>query len=386
MKKIFLGFGLLSFLGVVHAAVPTVADFPFEREIQLPSLSDRQEVQVDLDRDVLQAVNERFGNIALFDKQNTPIGYSVFFQDFHRLNSVDVKEVSSQKGDEAMSAISDDDVLTTFTFDERTDGRDASWVLLDLKEATPITRLEVFTPDRAIIRSISIEGGMTEDTLKTIVSKRPMQQRFELTTDPIRFLKISFWGVQVKIDDIRVTAAATGSLYFSALPGKDIRLLYGGDVDRILYTQRISNKKESVPFARLGRERINSQFPIDKDEDDVNIEEDNCPLIANHSQKDSDDDRIGDACDNAPEKLNSRQEDTDHDGVGDIIDNCKLVVNPDQADRDDDGWGDACDNAHAHAMESISLALWIKIVGAGAILLLLLFGLWQVRRTKKLKK
>ena len=384
MKKIFLGFGLLSLLGVVHAAVPTVADLPFEREIQLPSLSDRQEVQVDLDRDVLQAVNERFGNIALFDKQNTPLEYSVFFQDFHRLNSVTVKEVSSQKGDIAMSAISDDDVLTTFTFDERADGRDASWVLLDLKEALPLSRLEVFTPDGAIIRSISIEGGMTEDNLKTIVSKRIMQQRFELTTDPIRFLKISFWGVQVKIDDIRITAAATGSLYFSALPGKDIRLLYGGNVDRILYTQRISDKKASVPLARLGRERINSQFPIDEDGDGVDIEEDNCPLVANHSQKDSDDDRVGDACDNAPEKLNSRQEDTDHDGVGDIIDNCKLVVNPDQADRDDDGWGDACDNAHA--MEPMALALWVKIVGAGAILLLLLFGLWQVRRTKKLKK
>jgi hypothetical protein len=384
MKKIFLGFGILSIVGVANAAVPTVGDFPFERDVQLPSLSDKQEVQVDLDRDVLQAVNERFGNIALFDKQNTPFEYSVFFQDFHRLNSIDVKEVSSQKGDMTMSAISDDDVLTTFVFDERADGRDASWVLLDLGEDVPLSRVEVFTPDGAIIRSIAIEGGMTADSLKTIVSKRTMQQRFELTTDSLRFLKISFWGVQIKIDDIRVTAGATGSLYFSTLPGKDIRLLYGGDGDRILYSQRISDKKVALPLARLGRETINTQFPVDKDGDGVNIEEDNCPLVANHSQKDSDDDRVGDACDNAVETLNSRQEDTDRDGVGDIIDNCKLVVNPDQADRDNDGWGDACDNAHE--TEPMVIALWIKMIGAGAIILLLLFGLWQVRRTKKLKK
>ena len=385
MKKLLLGIGSLSFIGFVQAATPTVADFPFEREIQLPSLSNRQEVQVNLERDVLQNLNERFGNIALFDKQNTPIKYSVFFRGFHRLDTVAVKGVSSQKEALSLSTIADDNVLTTFTFDERIDGRDASWVLLDLGEEVPLTRLEVFTPEGAIIRSIAIEAGLTEDSLKTIVSKRTMQQRLELTTNPIRFVKISFWGVQVKIDDIRMTAGATGALYFSTLPGKNIRLLYGGDVDRILYTQRISDKKEgSVSLARLGRETINNQFSVDSDGDGKKITEDNCPFISNRSQDDTDGDRIGDKCDNAIETLNSRQEDTDRDGVGDIIDNCKLVVNPNQADKDNDGWGDACDNAHE--TEPIATSLWIKIVGAGAIVFFLLFGLWQVRRTQKLKK
>lgn len=385
MKHILLGIGLLSLTGVVQAALPTVVDFPFERAIQLPSLSAREEVRVDLDREVLQEVNNRFGNIALFDRQNTPIEYSVFFQDFHRLSSPTVKEVSSQKGDMTMAALSDDDVLTTFTFDERVDGREASWALLDLGENVPLTRLEIFTPESANIRSVAIDGGITEDSLKPIISKRSFQQRLELNVDTVRFVKISFWGVQVKIDDIRITAGATGTLYFSTLPGKKIRLLYGGSEDRILYTARISEKKEGVSsIAQMGRVTINGQFPVDKDDDGVDITEDNCPFVSNSSQKDSDGDRVGDACDNAPEVINSRQEDTDRDGVGDTIDNCKLVPNADQADRDNDGWGDACDNAHA--TEPMVVSGWIKMIGAGAILLLLLFGLWQVRRTRKLKK
>lgn len=385
MKKIFLGFGILSFFGVAHAALPVIADFPFERDVQLPSFSAKEEVQLELDRDVLQSINDRFGNIALFDQQNASIEYGAFFQEFHRVKTAEVVAVSSEKGMSDSAAIIDDDVLTNFTFDERVDGRDASWVLLDLGEDVPLSRLEVFVPENAKIRSIGVEGGLTEDSLKPIISKRPLQQRIELSTDMMRFVKISFWGVQVKIDDIRITAGATGTLYFTTLPGKNIRLLYGGDVDRIIYTERISKKKKGTfPLAHMGRVTINKYFPVDKDEDGKDITEDNCPFVSNRSQSDSDGDRIGNACDNAVDVINSRQEDTDHDGIGNVIDNCKLVSNSDQADRDEDGWGDACDNAHEK--DSAFWSGWIRIIGSGAIILLLLFGLWQVRRTKKLKK
>lgn len=385
MKKIFLGIGLLSVIGFAQAAAPTVVDFPFEREVQLPFLSTQKEVRVDLDREVLQEVNDRFGNIALFDRQNTPIEYSVFFQDFHRVKKIDVLDVSSRKGGDNDLVIADDNVLTTFTFDERVDGRDASWALLDLGEDVPLSRLEIFIPENANIRSVAIDGGVTKDSLRPIVSKRSFQQRLELNTNSVRFVKVSFWGVQVKVDDIRITAGTTGTLYFSTLPGKKIRLLYGGAGDRILYTARISDKREDVSsVAQMGRVTINGQFPLDKDGDGVDIMEDNCPFVSNHSQSDSDGDRVGNECDNAREVINSRQEDIDRDGIGDVIDNCKLVSNGNQADRDNDGWGDACDNAYAS--EPMVFSGWIKMIGAGAILLLLLFGLWQVRRTRKLKK
>ncbi len=376
MKKIIFGFGILFMITGVEAAIPSVVDFPFEKEIQLPSLSSRKEVQVQLDKEVLQAVNKRFGNFSIFDKQNTPIEYSVFFQDFHRIKNIDVLQTSSMKGEFPKETIADNDVLTTFTFDERTDGRNDSWVLLDLGKETPLTRLEVFFSDRANVRSIAVEGGSTQEELKTLIAKRPMQQRIELNTEPIRYIKISFWGVQVKIDDIRVTAGQSGAVYFSTLPGKKLRMLYGGnEVDRITYTERISSEKNSLLMAYTGKQKFNSQFPSDTDGDRVEIQEDNCPFISNSSQKDNDGDRIGNECDNAPDVMNSRQEDIDRDGVGDIIDNCKLVANPFQLDRDNDGWGDECDNAHANESGMPSSSYIIKLVSAIVAFLLLLTGL-----------
>lgn len=58
----------------------------------------------------------------------------------------------------------------------------------------------------------------------------------------------------------------------------------------------------------------------DEDGDEICLENDNCPTIANRNQLDE-----------------------DGDGVGDLCDNCPKIANPNQADRDSDGQGDACD-------------------------------------------
>ena len=71
----------------------------------------------------------------------------------------------------------------------------------------------------------------------------------------------------------------------------------------------------------------------DADGDGVPDSHDNCPTVANTSQRNTDGDRFGDACDR----------DNDADGVADSHDNCPGTANADQADRDGDGAGDACD-------------------------------------------
>ncbi|MBN2275406.1 MAG: thrombospondin type 3 repeat-containing protein [Bacteroidales bacterium] len=71
----------------------------------------------------------------------------------------------------------------------------------------------------------------------------------------------------------------------------------------------------------------------DDDNDGILDASDNCPLAGNFSQMDWNSNGIGDACD-----------DSDGDGITDEKDVCRQLSNPEQIDTDNDGIGDACDN------------------------------------------
>lgn len=91
-------------------------------------------------------------------------------------------------------------------------------------------------------------------------------------------------------------------------------------------------------------------------EDGTSITYDNCIGVPNTNQKDSDLDQIGDACDedidgdtisNVEEEmqgLNAQSADSDQDGFRDDLDLCPLVTSRLNIDSDMDGKGDACDN------------------------------------------
>jgi len=333
----------------VFAAVPSPADFPFERKILMSQrIKGMADVKVILDPFVLRQVNERFSNFNLVNSRNEEVAYSLFSTPFDQIMDLEVLDFSSRK-EEIPENLIDNSVLTSFSFDKRKDGRDGSWVLIDLGETQSINRLNFFPKHRAKIKQVEIMTGQDSEDLKVISAKRPFKRFIDVRSSLIRYIKVTFWGISIKMDDIRIVADGRVAVYFEAKEGESYKILYGGpEVNLIRYKAKSDEAKEGdFILANLSKEVQNSLFPKDYDGDGINNDHDNCPFIPNPPQEDFDADRVGNICDNALKVRNSRQFDTDNDGVGDIIDNCKLEWNPLQGDIDGDDFGDACDSAYA---------------------------------------
>jgi hypothetical protein len=379
MKNIILTLSTAFFIQTVFAGIPTLTEFPFQRDITVSSTG---QTEIFLEESLLNEVNEKFSNFDIFDENNNEVPFSLFFKDFNVLKNTKVVDVSSQK--ESLSQyLIDDNVFTTFRFDEKTDGKDPSWALIDLGEMRPINQLKIFTPETGMtIRYIEILGGKTKDDLKTIFSKRSFATISDFASPEVRFVKVLFWGTNVKIDDIRITASARAKAYFNAEKQKNYKILYGGEkVDLIRYQKRITKEAKAPLFGILSKQKANPIAPKDFDNDGFDSENDNCPFLANPSQKDTDGDRVGDECDNAKDIKNSRQIDTDRDGVGDILDNCKFDANADQSNVDNDQFGDVCDNVNMKAKLNLSANILYVISFLG--ILLSIGGGWFFLKTRK---
>ncbi len=352
MRKIFLiGLALLSIFSVktVFGGAPNVTSFPYQKDVIIPAVSWEQKVAIDLDDTTMHQVNQRFSNINIYDSQNEEVPFQVYYDEFARITDSIVLTTSSHK-DGKVEFLVDNDPLSTFIFDEKIDKADASWYIVDLGEPQRVVRAKIFVPEGRV-RYMEIKGGMTQEDMRTLVSKRPYIWQSDFHSPLVRYLKVSLWGVGVKVDDSKFYHGDKASMYFDAKPQEKYRVLYGGPVDLIRYKKRTGSAQKYDIQGQLTKEIFNPSFPEDFDEDGLNNDVDNCPFISNASQSDSDEDRVGNKCDNASEVKNANQYDTDFDGVGDIIDNCMLMPNPDQKDRDKDGYGDECDNANAQDID-----------------------------------
>ncbi|MCF7906213.1 thrombospondin type 3 repeat-containing protein [Candidatus Gracilibacteria bacterium] len=369
----------------VLAAVPGITEFPYEKTIIVPNVSSPTRVKVRLDETVMQAINQRFANFALLDARNEEVPFQVLYQEAGPIdeNELRITGVSSHKSGDSKDLI-DNDVLTVYSFDEKRDRQDPSWFLVDLGEPQRLVRARIYDTSRRA-RYIEIKGGLEQDTLRTIVSKRPFDWQFDFHSPLIRYLHVSVWGVGVEIDDLKLFRSERAEIYFEAKPGEKYRAFYGGPVNSIRYKKRLNEKSPVSVEGQLTRERMNPLFSEDFDGDGLNNDNDNCPFVSNPLQRDTDGDRIGNDCDNAPDVKNSNQYDSDYDSVGDVIDNCNLTPNKDQADRDNDGYGDACDTAHGEESTPLSSKEIMLIgFGIGILVVLIAFVGWKYEKAIRL--
>ena len=391
LKFILPAFALLNtfIVQTTFAGTPSISDYPYEKTVILPELTTPSLVKLSLDDIALEEVTNRFSNFVLLDSQNEEVPFQLLYKEVERVaEGMSVIKTSSQK-DGKPEYLIDNDVITVFSFDEKTDRQDASTFVVDLGRPLQLVRANIYDTEKRS-RYVEIKGGLDmNEKFRTIVSKRPFNWQSDFHSPLVRYLQVSLWGVGVKIDDMKLFSAERAELYFEAKPEEKYKAFYGGTVDSIRYKERIDQSIPVTLEAQLTREIVNPLFPVDFDEDGINNDMDNCVFVSNPLQNDTDGDRVGNDCDNAPEVKNSNQYDTDYDGVGDTIDNCNLEPNPDQEDRDDDGYGDVCDTAYGKESVPLTLkqiTLWGFVGGIGVIVLIFLGWKYEARLKKFAKK
>lgn len=387
MPKVILSLLITFFIQSASAAAPNPSLYLYEKSLSAGTISQATQIAVPLDPEVTNQVDMDFSNIQIIDQDNNEVPFTLFDVPAEKVKFIETLQASSQKEGDPHN-IFDNNLLTEYSFDERVDGKGDSWVWLDLGTPRSIHQIKVYKTENAKIREFEISTGNQPKDLKKAITRKPFEPIINLNTKPQRYLKISLWGISVKLQELRLYAKKSGTLYFEAQPGQKYKLLYGNsEINSKRYKNRISAPITDIANeAIVGSQRFNQLLANDVDDDGIENQEDNCPLISNKNQKDDDNDRIGNVCDNAPEVKNYDQSDVDEDTIGDIIDNCKSEPNPDQKDRDNDGVGNICDTAHGKEkvdFQEATTAVSGGLVGGIAAILALLGLGWFIRKKQQ---
>jgi len=348
MRKILIGIALImipSFLNI-FADAKEIKEHAFIKDIMLSKIRNTQPVKIILDESILNSTNEQISNINVYDTENNQVPFQIFFEEQQQIKKMKVIETISAKAREKAEYLIDENITTSFKFDGKASAQTSPSILIDFGEPIRMTRINIFeNQNPPKVKAVTLRGGLNKKKLKTILSQRSLESTFDLNSPAIQFLEISFKGIGIEIEDIKIFKNRNATIYFEAQPEKKYRFYYGNPKFENIRYERLTTAREDVKStAQLARQRWNRMFPEDFDGDGIKNENDNCPFDSNPMQQDKDEDGVGDLCDNAPAIKNVNQNDTDFDKIGDVIDNCKLVKNPDQKDKDKDGLGDACDD------------------------------------------
>ena len=201
-------------------------------------------------------------------------------------------------------------------------------------------------------------------------------ERFKSNLDPVLGLfkldpENNFDLVAFNDDWVTDTNAKQIQALLGRTPGMALDSALMATLDEGVYVAALIGFDDSTGAGIVAINDVNerAEMFLDRDGDDVDDRQDNCPDLANPDQQDSDNDGIGNACDapdfdndgfddsfdNCPEIPNPDQQDSNNNGIGDICedkdgdgventnDNCPSNANADQRDEDGDGVGDACD-------------------------------------------
>ncbi|MCB9809719.1 thrombospondin type 3 repeat-containing protein [Candidatus Peribacteria bacterium] len=261
--------------------------------------------QLELPREVLQDVDRRGKNLAIFDEENTLVPFTLATSGVERLDGTTLTVVEQTFGDgQDPQYLVDGDISTIAGFANRSDESLVPSVTLAFPRPVPLAAVSFDPSYKAAIPRLVLRAGLTRESMKTLYSGEYHPEILQ-ETDPISYLEVQFPAASdLVLKDIFVYAAPRWGLRFPAEDGKRYTLAYGGSRDYAAYRHRETFSDTFTPNARLSNPITTAdytgeipQYLPDTDRDGVANAEDNCPLMANEAQDDSDRDGIGDVCD-----------------------------------------------------------------------------------------
>ena len=253
-----------------------------------------------LDAEILREIKEDGSDLRII-QDDSEVNYKLNLVQGNNLahqsvisSTSSIRDAYQESNFNAGNMIDGDYGKTFFEIDSLIDPESA-WFVLDLKEKKVTNRIKIWSPNRDYTwTTIQIEGSndLSDWNLikkSTDFSFQPIRQIIYPISE-FRFLKFQFKHTQsLRINEIEIFGATSGSLIFFANSNKKSRIYYGR-FDASVPDYDISELYTSIATQLVitGSQKANLGYDNDKDKDGIPNQIDNCILIRNEDQKNSD--------------------------------------------------------------------------------------------------
>jgi len=391
MRKIlsflFVSFILSLLFTSTAGAEFSLGEWSYYKDIASGATFEDENVEIDLDDLLLTQVQDLLRDIRIIDNDNEEIPYEVEGEVVRNKSlTADIKEVliDGENISSYNTRYLKDDNKKSYTYIPASDISNEVSFIFDLGEETTIDRVVFFNYDPfSTWYAVEVEASNDYENWNVVRSRIEDKHQTWLWYGFPRETTYRYFKVildvrgALKMNEIMLLTRNNSTLNFVANEGKRYKLFYGNHRASLPEYGAVNFTEEfGITKVKLAKQKKNTKFETDSDNDDIFYIKDNCPYTINRDQLDKDNNGIGDSCQEGEfykeQEVSSESKtgtgikkeeeskemdkiikdltlgqtqvnDRDADSVSNLFDNCPDKYNPSQLDSDQDGIGDVCD-------------------------------------------